>query len=189
MYLSLLEDVQNLTFKETQKSRQRWNQVIKSLLLQLITAQITSPNAYKRQFTEPGTAPESKEDLEALFSNRLVKEKINSLGIRYVVNIRGGMLKYNYTDDRFEIPGVFAFLDKSHEKRTDAFVSVCDLKESELLLKTESHAHDTEHVMLIGFLPLWIPAKNTDARVCEEIANRLIYQLRICDSTDDNQNK
>ena len=126
---------------------------------------------------EPGTAPENKEDLQVLYNNRLVRERIERLGVRYVVNISGRTLKSNYyeasSDDLFY---------GSIEQQTDIFVSVCDLKEAELILKTESHSHDIQYLFLIGILPIWIPA-STEAQVCDEIVKKLALQLPGCDPT------
>ena len=77
---------------------------------------------------EPDKAPESKEDLEALFRNRLVQERIDKLDVRYVIalSVETG---YRYNRSETMIPGLFGGVFNSREYSTDVFVNVFDFKE------------------------------------------------------------
>jgi hypothetical protein len=137
---------------------------------------------------EPGVIPESKEDLEALLKNRVVQNRISKLGIRYVITL-SGRTKHDYSHSEVIIPSIYAHNITKHKYSTDIWVHVWDLKELELLLKTDSHEHGTSYMGVVYVVPFWIPGRDTEDLVCDEIVEKLTPHLPGCQSTVDKENK
>jgi hypothetical protein len=137
---------------------------------------------------EPGVAPESKEDLEALLKNRVVQDRISKLGVRYVIFLSGGT-GHSSTRSEIFIPGLFGSVTISDEYSTDIWVTVCDLKELKLLLKTDSHERGSSYWGFVYVIPFLIPGRNTEDLVCDEIVEKLTPHLPGCRSTVDKQDK
>lgn len=137
---------------------------------------------------EPDTAPKSKEDLEALFKNRLVQERIASLDVRYVITISGGT-----SQSKFEgwMPDYFTLGTgyQTAERKTDIYATVCDLKEATLPLTTESHRYQTHKYLWWLVFPIYIYPAITETPACNEIGEKLAIQLQGCNSSVDEQDK
>ncbi len=142
---------------------------------------------------EPSTFPESKEDLDVLLKNRLVQAKLDKLGVRYVITIRGETVQSEYHSllgDFFTEPlaqgGGIIFIEA--DRKTDIYASVIDLKEAILPLKAESHkAKKRRYAGVLVVLPLYIQPAITETPACYEIAKQIAHQLSGCDSTVDKE--
>jgi hypothetical protein len=136
---------------------------------------------------EPGTAPASKEDVNALFNKRLVRQSIAKLGVRYVITVGGGTFQgdpggsaQQYSDWGFvfQTTGVFYY---TADRKTDIYATVCDLKEATFILKTESHKQATHKYLTWTILPLYIKPAITETPACKEIGEEVAKQISGCD--------
>lgn len=137
---------------------------------------------------EPSTFPESQEDLDSLLKNRLVQTRLDPLGVRYVITIRGETVQSDYhhtlPDDWAEplAQGAYFFLIEA-DRETDIYASVFDLKEAILLLKAESHKAKTSRYAVWMIIPLYIQPAITEIPACYEIGKKIAQLLSGCDST------
>jgi hypothetical protein len=138
---------------------------------------------------EPGTAPQSKEDVNALFNKRLVRQSIAKLGVRYVITVGGGTFQADeggtfdhYRDTSWLDLAVGAgVIYSTTDRKTDIFATVCDLEEATLILKTESHKQATHKYLTWMILPLYIKPAITETPACKEIGEEVVKQISGCD--------
>jgi len=137
---------------------------------------------------EPGTAPQSKEDVNALFNKRLVRESIAKLGVRYVITVGGATFQ---RDPVVVLPHYFTLGTGyySADRKTDIYATVCDLEETTLTLKTESHKHATHKYLWWMFFPLYIKPAITETPACKEIGEEVAKQISGCDFSIGKENK
>ncbi len=134
---------------------------------------------------EPSIAPDKAEQMVSLLSRPLVRQKFNSLHIRYLVSIIGGTINRETKRPllyQFECFGNFAgagcFGLDAQERESNLTATVWDLKRAEILGVADSSATGTSFIA--GFflpIPVWHNAK-PDATACEMLAGKLVPILR-----------
>jgi hypothetical protein len=135
---------------------------------------------------EPGTAPASKEDVNALFNKRLVRQSIAKLGVRYVITVGGGTFQsapggtFQHFSDWDLVTGITGVFYYTADRKTDIYATVCDLEEATLILKTESHKHATHKYLTWGIFPLYIKSAITETPACKEIGEEVAKQISGC---------
>ena len=146
---------------------------------------------------EYSTVPKSKDDLNALLKNRLVRERIDKLGVRYVITISGETVQgefnsmwgddQNVRDIMYQLTLGLDYVKA--DRMTDIDASVFDLKEARLPLKTESHKHKTHKYAWWLVFPLYIKPAITETPACNEIGEKIAQQLPECEPAVDKKDK
>lgn len=113
---------------------------------------------------EQSVAPRDEEALSRLLAKPLVRARIESLGVRYVVTVEG---QTNRTGGGGCIEGPLCF--GSWKKATHLSGSILDLQREDVAGNVEAQQSGTSWFVLLGIFPLGAPAL-TESRACEEFA-------------------
>jgi hypothetical protein len=144
---------------------------------------------------ELGTAPNSKEDLDALLKNSLFQERTDKLGVRYVITISGETFQgefHSMWGDNQDVRDIMWQLTMGldyvkADRKTDIWASVFDLKEARLLLKTESHKYKTHKYAWWLVFPLYFQPAITETPACNEVGEKIAQQLSGCEPAVDKE--
>jgi len=142
---------------------------------------------------EPGTIPKTKEDLDALRNSDLVRAKIQTLGVRYVIAVSGETVQDSFhgiePDILQELLVRFGFVYIEADRKTDIYASMIDLKETVMPLESESHRDKTHKYAWWLIFPLYIKPAITETPACSEIGEKIARQISGCNSTADKEVK
>jgi len=139
----------------------------------LISARIFRESLFP--FFEPGTAPENAQELSIVLGNIAVQERIQALGVRFLV-VAGGKTRFG----EGEGGGVCSYggcLGATWtDKATDLAVLIWDFEnaddEESLAVSAEGH-----NVLLWFFLPIPIIA-NTKRDACDQMSDQVLAYVR-----------
>jgi hypothetical protein len=129
------------------------------------TTRVISDEEFRRQlfpWFEPATAPRSEEGFQSLLGKPLVSKKLEELGVRYAVFVRGSTREETFHGG---VPYVAVWAGVN--KDTQLGVSVWDLKSAELAGKLHASGSGT-----FLMLPIPLPAA-TESIACSDIASEL----------------
>jgi hypothetical protein len=142
---------------------------------------------------EPGTFPKTKEDLDALRNSDLVRAKIQTLGIRYVIAVSGETVQDSFhgiePDVLQELLVRFGFVYIEADRKTDIYASMIDLKETVIPMEAESHRDKTHKYAWWLVFPLYIKPAITETPACAETGEKIARQISGCNSTADKEVK
>ncbi len=112
---------------------------------------------------EQSVAPRDEEALSRLLAKPLVRARVESLGVRYVVTVEG-------QTNRTGGGGCIHLLCfGSWKKATHLSGSILDLQREDLVSNVETQQSGTSWFVLLGIFPLGAPTL-TESRACEEFA-------------------
>jgi hypothetical protein len=126
----------------------------------------------------PSTTPQSLEELASVMKNPLVQERMNSIGVRFVILVTGYTDEGDMDGPMFGAagPGAAGVLGyASSDRETNVSVIVWD--EKEMLSLGDVEVKKTGSVKVIGLIfPIVIPTF-TEGPACKEIGVRLVRLL------------
>jgi hypothetical protein len=116
---------------------------------------------------ESKTKPKSENELGAILSKTMVKDRINTLGVDLLIYVNG------YTFNREEYGwggghGAAVFFGGS-SRHSSISISIWNLNNADHLGDLEADSKGTAHYGLLGVFPYLIPAR-TESACCREIA-------------------
>jgi hypothetical protein len=140
---------------------------------------IVSPDEFRRTAfpnLAPEAAPNSPEYLDLLLNHASFRERISSLGIRYLISVRGG------TEQKGEVSGggiggggaAVLVIGGSWDRKTELVASVIDLKQETASgeIKASASGRPWFFAVLPSPLVLGMPAF-TEAKACGELGQAL----------------
>ncbi len=124
---------------------------------------------------EPGTAPDTLEELALLLDKPLVRERISSLGVRYVIRVGGATIQQPFEGPIFcgfgpGGGGCFGYVAADRESHISA--TIWDLEEANSQGTVEVEASGTM-VIPVFILPFFVTPAMTETYTCGVMGERL----------------
>ena len=118
---------------------------------------------------EPGHAPSTTEELQALLARPEVSQQIQSLHVRFIVTIAGGT-ESNTFPGMLCSYGCFGLYASRHITRIAAVVLDVESRAPAQEVKAESGGHT---IIPAFILPIPLSVAQTESKACDDVSNRV----------------
>ena len=121
---------------------------------------------------QPEAAVHSSEYLAVLLNDQRFRDRIASLGIRYLISITGVTEEGLVGAGAGSMAGLMVW-----DRRTQLSASVLDLAKASLEEDIRAHATGNPWLLNVGGLPLYIPAA-TESQACQDLGGAVVRFLK-----------
>ena len=146
---------------------------------------IILPDEFRRtvfSYTMPESEARGREYLELLMNQPAIRNRMASLGIRYLISVGGETDRKSWEGGGIgSYAGAFGLWWVDRQSRLAA--SILDLKEARSAGELHATASGRPWFAIIGFIPLGLPAF-TEARVCKDLGEALANFLAGADTPE-----
>jgi len=138
--------------------------------------QFIEPDAFRDAlypWFAPSTAPQSLEELDSVMKNPLVQERMNNIGVRFVILVTGYTLEKDYVGGGIMFFGIYGYTSINRETK----MSVIVWDEKEMLSLGDVEVEKSGRVRMIGLIFPFVVPTFTEGPTCKEIGERMVRIL------------